>query len=52
MISKFFTSIRKLYIPNYMPNHQLFQDKDQLFNKNQNPRYYYMKLFKYNKNHY
>lgn len=52
IISKSFTSIKKLYVFNFIPNHQNFQNKNQSFNNNQNLHHYYIELFEYNKNNY
>lgn len=52
MISKFLTSIKKLRVPDFVPNQQHFQEKDWLLNENQNSCYYYTKLFEYSKNNY
>ena len=33
MVSKFLTSVTKLYLSDFMPNYQLLQDKNWSFNK-------------------
>lgn len=48
IVFEFFISIKKLHISNSIPNYQLFQNKDWLFNKNQNPCHYSTELFEYN----
>lgn len=52
MIFEFLISIEKLHIPDFVFDHQLFQKKDWLFDKNQKPRPYYIELFKYGKNNF
>ena len=52
MISEFLILIGRLRVPNSMPNHQLFQDKDWPLDKNQNPRCYCIELLEYGKDNY
>lgn len=52
MVSEFLTLIRKLRVPDSVPNHQLLQDKDWPLDQNQNPRRYYTELLEYGKDNY
>lgn len=52
MVSEFLTLIRKLSVPDSIPNHQLLEDKDWLLDKNQNLYYSYTELLEYGKYNY
>lgn len=52
MVSEFFTPIRKPRVPNFLLNHQLFQDKNWPFNETENRCYYYTQLLDYGKDNY
>ena len=41
MVSEFLTLVERLRVPDFVPNHQLLQDKDWPLNENQKPCQYY-----------
>ncbi len=52
IVSEFLTSIERLCVPDSVPDHQLFQDKDWPLNENQKPRWYCTELLEYGKDNY
>lgn len=52
MAFEFLTLVGKLRVLDSIFNYQLFQDPDQLFDKNQKPCQYYTELFEYGKDNY
>lgn len=52
MVSEFLTPVGRLRIPDSVPDHQLFPDKDWPLDENQKPRRYCTELLEYGKDNY